>query len=47
VALAARPEAPVSDAPQTVRLVARPLVNGKLGDILFTRTFPMMVLPKP
>jgi hypothetical protein len=47
VALTAAADAPVSAEPQTVRLVARPLVNGKLGDILFTKTFPMMVLPKP
>jgi hypothetical protein len=47
VALLAGPDAPVSTGPQTVRLVARPLVNGKLGDALFTKTFPMMVLAKP
>jgi hypothetical protein len=46
VALTASPDAPVSAEPQSVRLVARPLVNGKLGDVLFTKTFPMMVLPK-
>jgi len=47
VALAAGPDAPVSAEPQNVRLVARPLVNGRLGDVLFTKTFPMMVLSKP
>jgi hypothetical protein len=47
VALAAGPDAPVSPEPQNVRLVARPLVNGRLGDVLFTKTFPMMVLSKP
>src|SRR5215472_13199830 len=47
VALAAGPDAPVSAEPQNVRLVARPLVNGQLGDVLFTKTFPMMVLSKP
>jgi len=47
VALAAGPDAPVSVEPQNVRLVARPLVNGRLGDVLFTKTFPMMVLSKP
>jgi len=47
LALTAGPDAPVSDEPQNVRLVARPLVNGRLGDVLFTKTFPMMVLTKP
>ena len=28
------------------RLVVRPLVDGKPGDVLTTKTFPMMVLPK-
>jgi hypothetical protein len=47
VALLAGPDAPVSAEPQTVRLVARPAVNGKLGDAVFTKSFPMMVLAKP
>ena len=47
LALTADANAPVSTEPQTVRLVARPLVNGKLGEVLFTKTFPMMVLAKP
>jgi hypothetical protein len=47
LALTADPTAPVSTEPRNVRLVARPLLNGKLGEVLFTKTFPMMVLPKP
>jgi hypothetical protein len=40
-------DAPVSTQPQDVLLVVRPLVDGKPGDVLFTKTLPMMVLPKP
>ena len=47
LALTAEANAPVSTEPQIVRLAARPLVNGKLGDVLSTKTFPMMVLAKP
>src|SRR5215472_8983478 len=47
LALTADANAPVSIEPQTVRLAARPLVNGKLGDVLFTKTFPITVLAKP
>ena len=39
LALTADADAPVSTEPQNVRLVARPLLNGKLGDVLFTKTF--------
>ena len=45
--LTADAAAPVSIQPHEVRLVVRPLVDGKPGDILSTKTFPMMVLPKP
>jgi len=45
--LTADADAPVSTQPQEVRLVVRPLVDGKLGDVLSTKTIPMMVLPKP
>lgn len=38
--------APVSTQPQEVRLVVRPLVDGKPGDVLTTKAFPIMVLPK-
>jgi hypothetical protein len=47
LALSATADAPVSAEPQEVRLVVRPLVDGKPGDVLYTKTFPMMVLPKP
>ncbi len=39
--------APVSTLPQEVRLLVRPLVDSKPGDVLSTKTFPMMVIPKP
>ena len=45
--LTADADAPVSTQPQEVRLVVRPLVDGKSGDVLSTKAFPMMVLPKP
>jgi hypothetical protein len=47
LALSADAAAPPSIEPQTVRLVARSLVNGQLGGILFTKNFPLMVLAKP
>jgi hypothetical protein len=39
--------ATVSGEPENIRLVARPLVDGKPGEVLFSRTIPMMVLAKP
>src|SRR5262249_48149918 len=45
--LSADADAPVSTQPQEVRLIVRPLVDGKPGEILSTKTFPMMVLAKP
>ena len=33
--------------PQDVRLVVRPLVDGKPGEVLWSKTIPMMVLAKP
>ena len=47
VVLTAGADAPVSTQPQEVRLVVRPLVDGKPGEVLSTKTFPMMVLAKP
>src|SRR5262245_27409223 len=47
VVVTAAPDAQVATQPQEVRLVVRPLVDGKPGDILATKTFPMMVLAKP
>ena len=47
VVFTADADAPVSAGPQEVRLVARPLVDGKPGEVLSTKSFPMMVLPKP
>jgi len=45
--MTAAADAPVSAEPQDIRLVVRPLVDGKPGDVLSTKTFPMMVLAKP
>lgn len=45
--LTADADAPVSTQLQEVRLVVRPLVDGKPGEVLSTTVFPMMVLPKP
>jgi hypothetical protein len=47
VALTAGADAPLSTVPQDVRVVIRPLVDGKTGEILSSKTIPMMVLPKP
>jgi hypothetical protein len=38
--------APVSTLPQEIRLVVRPLLDGKLGDVLSIKTLPLMVVPK-
>jgi len=40
-------DAPVSTLPNDLRLVVRPLVDGKPGEVLFTKTYPIMVLAKP
>jgi hypothetical protein len=45
--LTAGADATVSTEPQDIRLVVRPLVDGKPGEILSSKTIPMMVLPKP
>jgi hypothetical protein len=45
--LTADADAPVSTQPQEIQIMVRPLVDGKPGDILFTKTLPMMVLSKP
>jgi hypothetical protein len=47
VVLTAIADAPVSTEPQDIRLVVRPLVDGKPGEVLSSKTIPMMVLPKP
>ncbi len=43
---AARDAVPTAQ-PQMARIVVRPLVNGKLGDILTTKNLPLMVIAKP
>ena len=47
VALTASADAPVSTAPQEMRFVVRPLVDGKTGEVLSSKTIPMMVIAKP
>jgi hypothetical protein len=47
VVLTAAPDAPASTEPQPIRLVVRPLVDGKTGEVLSSKTIPMMVLAKP
>ena len=47
VVLSAASDAAVSPEPRNIRLVARPLVDGKPGEVLWSKTIPMMVLAKP
>ncbi len=47
VVLSAAADAPASTGPQDIRLVVRPLVDGKSGEVLSSKTIPMMVLSKP
>jgi hypothetical protein len=47
VVLTAAADALVSIKPEEVRLVVRPLVDGKPGEVVARKTFPMMVLAKP
>ena len=45
--LTASADAPVSTEPREIRLVVRPLVDGRPGEVLSSKTIPMMVLAKP
>ena len=47
VVLTADANAALTSQPQEVRMVVRPLVDGKPGEVLSIKTFPMMVLAKP
>lgn len=47
LALSADAAAPVSVEPQNIRLLVRPLVDGKPGEVLLRKTIPMMVVAKP
>jgi len=42
--LVASTEAPSSPAPQLVRINARPILDGELGEPLFVGDIPMMVV---
>ena len=46
VVLTASADAAVTTQPHDVRIVVRPLVDGKLGEILTTKSFPVMVTEK-
>jgi hypothetical protein len=45
--LSADADAPVSTQPREIVLEVRPVVDGKPGEVLSTKTIPMMVLAKP
>jgi hypothetical protein len=45
--LTADADAPVSTQPREILLEVRPVVDGKPGEVLSTKTIPMMVLSKP
>ena len=47
VVLSASADAPPTAEPSLARLVVRPLVDGKLGDTLATKSLYVMVIPKP
>lgn len=47
VVLSAGAVASISTEPQDIRLEVRPMVDGKTGDVLASKTIPMMVLAKP
>ena len=47
VIVSASAEAPASVEPQKMNLVVRPLMDGKLGDPLSTKTLYVMVIQKP
>ncbi len=47
VVFTASPEAAVMNSPQIVRIVVRPVADGKLGPVVATRQIPLMVVAKP
>jgi hypothetical protein len=47
VVLTASADATTTAEPHNIRLVVRPLVDGKLGEVLATKSFPVMVTEKP
>jgi hypothetical protein len=47
VVLSASANAAPSAEPHAVRFLVRPLVDGKIGDILLTKSLPVMVIQKP
>jgi hypothetical protein len=47
VVLTAAPDAPAMSQPQFARVVVRPVANGKMGDIIASKSVPVMVIAKP
>lgn len=47
VILSASPDAAPTQGPQKIRLVTRPVVDGKLGETLSTKSLYLMVIEKP
>jgi hypothetical protein len=47
VVFTASAEATAMSEPRTVRIVVRPVVDGKLGPVVATRKIPLMVIGKP
>jgi len=47
VVLTAAPDAPAMSQPQIARVVVRPVANGKMGEIVASKSIPVMVIPKP
>jgi len=45
ILLAAQPDAPVTERPELIRIVARPMINGVLGSPLRSVELPIMVVP--
>jgi hypothetical protein len=43
---AAAPDAPPTPQPHEIRLVVRPLANGRLGQVIATKSIPLMVVSK-
>jgi hypothetical protein len=47
VVLTAAPDAPATSQPQFARIVVRPVAGGKVGEIIASKSIPVMVISKP
>jgi hypothetical protein len=45
--LTASPDAGPHNEPRSVEIVVRPLADGKPGEVLASKTIPVMVIEKP